>query len=80
RYGHTASVLTNGNVLVVGGLDADGFLVNSIELYNPSTGTWPSIVSVSNAGSYQTATVLSNGKVLVTGGYSSVTTSSCELY
>jgi hypothetical protein len=39
RYLHTASVLTNGKVLVTGGYGYSGDL-NSVELYDPSTGTW----------------------------------------
>src|SRR5512132_3167641 len=36
RVGHTATLLPNGNVLVVGGLGANG----SAELYDPAAGTW----------------------------------------
>ena len=35
---HTASVLTNGKVLVTGGWNSS--ILNSAELYDPSTGTW----------------------------------------
>ena len=34
---HTASILTNGTVLVTGGQSSGGIL-NIAELYNPSTG------------------------------------------
>ena len=37
RFGHTASVLTSGQVLVVGGF-RDNF-TNTAELYDSSTGT-----------------------------------------
>ena len=39
RTDHTASVLTDGKVLVTGGSDRYGRL-NSAELYDPSTGNW----------------------------------------
>ncbi|MEP6636271.1 MAG: kelch repeat-containing protein [Acidobacteriota bacterium] len=85
RSGHTATVLTNGKVLVVGGVTTGDFL-DTAELYDPATGTW-STAGRLRAGRYlHTATLLPNGKVLVSGGISStappefgVTTSS-ELY
>src|SRR5438034_7345390 len=36
RYGHTATLLQNGKVLVVGGYGGE----TSAELYDPATGTW----------------------------------------
>ncbi|CAF3965167.1 unnamed protein product, partial [Rotaria sp. Silwood1] len=38
RTDHTASILTNGNVLVAGG--GHRTHLSSAELYDPSTGTW----------------------------------------
>ena len=67
RYYHTASVLTNGKVLVTGGYNGSSFL-NSAELYDPSTGIWTTTGNMNNARYYHTASVLTNGKVLVTGG------------
>ena len=48
RAEHTASVLTNGKVLVAGGDNGSGYL-NSAELYDPSTGTWTTTGSMNNA-------------------------------
>ncbi len=70
RSYHTATLLLNGKVLVVGGstLDASNQYVgtNSAELYDPATGAW------SFTGSFNTnpgsAILLQNGKVLVVGG------------
>jgi hypothetical protein len=70
RYSHTASVLPNGKVLVVGGLDMD--FLNSAELYNPSTGNWSITDSMHWKRIWHTATTLGNGKVLVTGGSNDV--------
>ncbi|CAF1058745.1 unnamed protein product [Adineta steineri] len=67
RYLHTASVLSNGKVLVTGGLGNSGML-NSAELYDPSTGIWTTTSNMSVARFHHTACVLSNEKVLVTGG------------
>ena len=70
RLGHTATILTNGKVLVAGGLDAsDAVHLNSSELYDPSLNTWTPISSMNTARAYHTATILTNGKVLVAGGY-----------
>ena len=70
RYGHTASVLGSGKVLVSGGLN--GGYLNSAELYDPSTGNWSSTGVMSIARYRHTASVLGSGKVLVSGGYGMV--------
>jgi N-acetylneuraminic acid mutarotase len=61
RYGHTATLLPNGKVLVVGG-DTSG------ELYNPAAGTWSSAGLLAHGRAGHTATLLANGKVLIAGG------------
>lgn len=38
RANHTATLLLNGKVLIVGGVAADGSLVKTAEIYDPSTG------------------------------------------
>ena len=74
RLSHTATLLPDGKVLVVGGSsnsDGDGGPLSSAELYDPNTGTWTvtaSMLEVRSGG--HTATLLSNGKVLVAGGNS----------
>src|ERR1017187_3759472 len=79
RVGHTATLLTNGQVLVAGGG------VSSAELYNPVTGQWTYTGSLKTVRSDHTATRLPNGKVLVAGGINYngskyVTLASAELY
>jgi hypothetical protein len=80
RYQHTASILTNGQVLVTGGY-INGSYLNSAELYDPSTGYW-TITGHMNTARYQhTASVLTNGKVLVAGGIDNANElKSAELY
>jgi N-acetylneuraminic acid mutarotase len=68
RYDHTASILTNGTVLVTGG-QSHYFYLNSTELYDPSAGNWTITGNMTTARRDHTASILTNGKVLVTGGY-----------
>jgi N-acetylneuraminic acid mutarotase len=68
RYDHTATLLTNGQVLVAGGNGSSGYL-SSAELYNPASGTWTNTGSLITARQQHTATLLPNGKVLVVGGF-----------
>ncbi|CAF1569135.1 unnamed protein product, partial [Adineta steineri] len=72
----TASVLSNGKVLVTGGSINNFGYLNSAELYDLSTGTWTTTGNMTNAREGHTASVLSNGKVLVTGSF----LNSAELY
>jgi hypothetical protein len=64
RDQHTATLLSNGKVLVAGGF---GPLANA-KLYDPASGTWAVTRNLVNARFLHTATLLPNGKVLVTGG------------
>ena len=72
RYGHTATLLGNGQVLVAGGEMAVGPL-NSAELYDPDTKTWTATTgTLATARLGHTATLLGNGQVLVAGGATAV--------
>lgn len=74
RYFHAATLLTNGLVLITGGIGTNSFpndaLANT-ELFDPSTGSWLTNGDMSIARYRHTATLLLNGKVLVTGGANS---------
>src|SRR5207245_2841573 len=61
RYGHTATLLQDGKVLVTGGH------LNTSELYDPATGTWSYTGNLNTSRFWDSATLLPNGKVLVTG-------------
>jgi WD40 repeat protein len=56
RAGHTATLLPNGKVLIVGGAGA------TAEIYDPATG------SMEMARAYHTASLLTDGNVLIAGG------------
>ncbi len=79
RYGHTATLLKNGKVLVAGG---SGTTLTSAELYDPTTGKWSLTGSLNVARENFKATPLPNGKVLVEGGIDSsgMALVSAELY
>jgi len=79
RHSHTATLLANGKVLIVGGYN--GIALDSAELYDPVAGTFASAGTLAAARYSHTATLLPNGKVLVTGGYTLAgVTKSAELY
>ncbi|WP_291270408.1 kelch repeat-containing protein [Geothrix sp.] len=80
RAFHTATLLANGKVLVVGGYDGT-FSLASAELYDPTTGTFKATGSLVTPRQSHTATLLVSGKVLISGGSSFGTAlASAELY
>jgi hypothetical protein len=73
RMGHSATLLSDGQVLIVGGSGADPITFDDVttftaELYDPATGFFTRTGSLATARSGQTATPISNGRVLVAGG------------
>jgi galactose oxidase-like protein len=70
RYHHTATLLSNGMVLVAGGVRNFDVLA-SAELYYPPIGTWTATGSLNTARFSHTATSLPNGMVLVAAGETS---------
>src|ERR1700737_417633 len=68
RYFHTAAVLADGTVLVVGGYGGGGPLA-SAEIYDPATRTFSPTGNLAAARYLHTAMVLADGTVLVVGGY-----------
>jgi N-acetylneuraminic acid mutarotase len=67
RYEHTATLLSNGTVLVGDGVVAAANYM-SAEIFDPSTGTWTATGSMTTPRESATATLLRNGTVLVAGG------------
>ena len=88
RSYHTATLLPDGRVLVVGGSRetvADWYFLATAEIYDPTTGTFSPTGSMTTVRSHHTATLLPDGRVLVAGGnYESTTRSgalaSVEIY
>lgn len=66
RAGHTATLLTDGKVLVVGGTTSTaGVGATGVELYDPVRRAWTRVGQVSVSTYGHTATLLPNGKLLV---------------
>lgn len=68
RLRHTATLLTDGKVLVAGGW-VGGIVVSNSEVYNPVSPGWTVTSPMSVARQNHAATALPDGRVLVTGGY-----------
>jgi len=72
RAWHTATLLADGTVLVIGGLDGERKVVEAAELFDPETKTFRVLTeSRLPARAFHSATLLTNGTVLVAGGLSS---------
>ena len=76
RIGHTATLLRDGTVLVLGGYDGEVPRIEDVapvplataELFDPASGSWSATASMSKARAMHTATLLPDGSVLVVGG------------
>src|SRR5437667_96839 len=69
RAEHTATLLSNGTVLIAGGKDVAGQPLTSAEIYNPVTGVYTVVSSpLPTAVWGHTATGLNDGTVLLAGG------------
>src|SRR5216117_2979445 len=69
RAEHTATLLSNGTVLIAGGKDVAGQPLTSAEIYNPVTGVYTVVSSPLPTPVWgHTATGLNDGTVLLAGG------------
>ena len=82
RSGHTATLLKNGKVLIVGGWTGRDASPRTAEIYDPATGKFTPTGNLTVERSGNTATLLPNGEVLVVGGVdrSENSLASAELY
>lgn len=71
RESHTATLLANGRVLVVGGHNGIDAL-DSFEIYDPVGNSWSTPATTGHQTWGHAATRLNDGRVLVTGGFYSL--------
>lgn len=75
RFGHIATLMPDGKVLVMGGRNASNPTLSSAELYDPTTGTWSGTANLQTGRAVFSATLLGTAptsKVLVVGGEGTV--------
>jgi hypothetical protein len=68
RVGHTATLLPDGRVLIVGGLDVTSRPLATAELWDAATDSFLPTGAMERPRSGHTATLLSDGRVLIVGG------------
>jgi len=71
RGRHTATLLPNGDVLVIGGAQVGSLssVTANAEIYHPALNAWRTVPAMSTARVGQAAALLPSGEVLVAGGY-----------
>jgi hypothetical protein len=69
RYAHTATLLLDGRVLVVGGIGSVSLhALDSVELFDPRTQKFSKLTGLTHGRFGHTATLLQDGRVLIVGG------------
>jgi hypothetical protein len=68
RRAHTATILSDGRVLIVGGENAAGGYQNSAEIFDPATNSFSQTGSLAIGRADHAAVRLADGRVLITGG------------
>jgi N-acetylneuraminic acid mutarotase len=68
RRNHTATLLLNGSVLVVGGATTGNLVTASVECYDPVSGVWEIAATLPEPRMGHSATLLTDGRLLIAGG------------
>jgi hypothetical protein len=83
RIFHSATLLPNGKVLLVGGLGLSGtnaITLKTADIYDPNLDSFTATGEMTSARQGHTITLLKNGKVLVAGGKSDAFLATAEIY
>src|SRR5256712_3332590 len=67
RSGHTATLLADGRVLIAGG-EGSGAPGNTLEIFNPATGSFSLAGTLTSSRKNHAAVLLSDGRVMIVGG------------
>jgi N-acetylneuraminic acid mutarotase len=67
RFGHTATLLPDGRVVVVGG-ETTAAPALAIQAFDPATGEWTTLADLPSKRENHTTTLLADGRLLVVGG------------
>jgi hypothetical protein len=77
--GHSATLVDDGTVLLIGGSRGERTLSSTINRYEPAFGTFQRIGSLATGREGHTAVLLLDGRILVSGGESSLPTLTAEV-
>lgn len=81
RAGHSATLLTDGTVLVAGGGSSPTQQLATTETFDPATGSWSAAGRLHARNGSPAATLLLDGRVLIAGGeHAGVASDAAELY
>lgn len=80
RYDFSATLLSDGRVLVAGGANNTSSWLTSAEIYDPHTGRWSPTGALHAGRSQHTSTLLPTGQVLIVGGWEGSASADMETY
>lgn len=78
-YQHTATLLSDGTVMIAGGASAGYTITNGVMLYTPASNSWSQLSPMNYLRAQHAATLLPSGQILVTGGEGGILTSGIDV-